>query len=666
MKYTGCAYYPEYWGYDRIDTDAVLMREAGMNVVRIGEFAWSFMEPQDGRFDFDWLRRAIEKLAHYEIQTILCTPTAAAPAWLVKAHPETLIVNKQGQRVYHGVRQHTCYVSPMFRNYAERVVEAMARAMSGLDSIVGWQIDNEIGCSMFGNCHCEACQERFREWLVEKYGTLEMLNRMWGTAFWSMVYTAWNEIYLGDNGLNLASSRVLDSYRFFSEMKTEYALRQADILRRHFPGTIITTNNIVGVDMYKVFGGLDRVGSDLYFAGPSMRGHRELISWMDFSRSVKPEIPYWLMETALGLSGFPPPVPHNRRFRPCFWSFIAHGAEAVLIFQWRCCLAGQEKYGNGILEHNGAARHLYKTVQQVFLESRALKERLTNLPMPINEVGIIRDFNAELTCAAGRLSDRIDPSSVAFGWYKALTDRQVSVDFLPPDRDWKNHRLIILPPSPHVPESLAEKIRSFVADGGVVVCVGSLGMMDDYSNFLSQSGPEHLNDVFGISLEGSLFLGVKNAQWGSAPDNVAASVKGTIGGQTVDGQMSSWIVDVELTGAKALLTFTEGTYTGQPAITMHRFGKGSAIYVAAAAINSELLEKLLVEALLLARVRPLVEAPAEVDVVRRGSIWFIINHADQAIEVRLNKAGQALLGHYAGGCACLEPYGVCIVDSKED
>ncbi|MFL5694627.1 MAG: beta-galactosidase, partial [Ktedonobacteraceae bacterium] len=178
----GTAYYPEHWSSERWSIDARLMQQAGINTVRLAEFAWSRLEPEEGLFDFAWLDKAIEILMAQRIQIILGTPTAAPPAWLIQAHPEILPVNEDGQRAGFGMRRHYCPTQPAFHTATRRIVEAMARHYQQHPAVFAWQIDNEMGNIANGvRCHCSSCRAAFQAWLRQRYGSLECLNSMWGT-----------------------------------------------------------------------------------------------------------------------------------------------------------------------------------------------------------------------------------------------------------------------------------------------------------------------------------------------------------------------------------------------------------------------------------------------------------------------------------------------------
>ena len=191
MIKVGMAYYPEHWDRSLWEEDAARMKALGVHVVRLAEFAWGRMEPEEGRFDFSWLDEAIDVIARHGMQVILCTPTNSAPVWLYTDHPETVQWGRNGRPTDIGIRGHRCIQSPVFRRYAGRIVDEMARRYAGRPEVYAWQIDNELESN---HCTCPSCREAFRRWLEEKYGTVAALNRAWGTDVWSGQITRWDQV----------------------------------------------------------------------------------------------------------------------------------------------------------------------------------------------------------------------------------------------------------------------------------------------------------------------------------------------------------------------------------------------------------------------------------------------------------------------------------------
>ena len=171
----GVDYYPEHWPRERWETDAKLMKEMGIDLVRMAEFSWAKMEPSLGNFQFGWLDEAIELLAGYGIKTVLCTPTATPPAWIIEQSPEILPVDSKGITRGFGGRHHDCQSNPVYRAHIHRFVTAMANHFKDNPNVIGWQIDNEFGNSHIDLCHCSSCRRSFQKWFKENTEALIIL-----------------------------------------------------------------------------------------------------------------------------------------------------------------------------------------------------------------------------------------------------------------------------------------------------------------------------------------------------------------------------------------------------------------------------------------------------------------------------------------------------------
>ena len=251
----GVYYYPEAWPSNQWARDIANIKKMNLEFVHMGEFAWAFMEPEEGRFDFDWLERNVQLCADRGLKVILCTPTPTPPVWLVEKHPEVLMVDAQGRRMQHGTRQQACWSVETYRQYVAKIVNELGRRFGNNPAVWGWQLDNEL--SHYGKepCYCDACQAKFRAWLKKKYGAIEALNRDWGNAFWSQMYQNFDQIRIPNQAELVAQINphaLLDSQRWFAEEAADYLRFQTGILRQYCGNRQwITTNfmhNFAAVD----------------------------------------------------------------------------------------------------------------------------------------------------------------------------------------------------------------------------------------------------------------------------------------------------------------------------------------------------------------------------------------------------------------------------------
>ncbi len=365
----GADYYPEHWPEERWPEDARLMAEAGFNVVRMAEFAWSRLEPHDSVFDFTWLDRAIEILADQGIQTVLGTPTASPPPWVMDTDPAMYRILPDGKPLYYGNRRGYCPNHPIYWQHTRRIVEKMAAHYAGNPYVIAWQIDNEFG----DPCYCQVCRRGFQVWLKQRYGTLDELNEKWGTVFWSHVYTDWKQLPIPYEHISQNPGLALDFKRFASASYVRYQQMQIEILRKHSQQPI--THNFMGFDYNKI---------NYYDLAEPL----EFVSWDNYLRvfwDMKAEIDpsqaalshdtmrglkkknFWVMEQQAGPTGWEiiGDTPKPGELRLWVYQAIAHGADGMVYFRWRTCRFGSEQYWHGVLDHPGIPGRRYREIAQV-------------------------------------------------------------------------------------------------------------------------------------------------------------------------------------------------------------------------------------------------------------------------------------------------------------
>lgn len=659
MMEIGAAYYPEQWDLERVKQDAELMRDAGLTFVRIGEFAWSRLEPQEGDFQFGHMQEAMRILGGHGIKVILCTPGATAPAWLVRKHPEILIKRSDGRRAYFGIRQHTCYHSPVYRKYLERIDEEIAKAFLRFDNILGFQIDNEIGHTLFGLCHCDACQEGFRQWLRKRYNTVQALNQAWGNGFWSQDYADWSEIELGNMDMTEGSSHVQDSIRFHSDRKCDYIACQVRILRKYYPNHTIATNTPAGTtDRHASYALVDRAGLDCY---PMSDEDKNVGAPADLYAGMKPGVPFWVLETGIG--GYRSQgVPHCTRLSAHLWSFLALGAELISIFWWRNALSGYEKNLVGILGHNGEPRWRYELIRNWIKEMRKVLDLAGELPLPVPDAGIVFDHENHWGYASGHWRLWGEYETGVTEMHTACEHLHIHTNTIPPDCDFSRYKLLLLSSQLHVGSEMAEQIRKFVADGGIVIGMGQTGTQDSNSKFLPESGPRGLRDVFGLSLEDCVPSAAVLPQSGEKADpELHVMFSGAIGGNSFTGFASGTLVDAKELDAEVLARFDNTDLVGFPAVTMKSYGKGFAFHINANRIDPESLKRIVAYAAKSAGIQ-MPRLPEDVKFVRRGDLTFLINLGKKEQQLNYGSPDSALLlGERRDGKIILPGYGTCVL-----
>ncbi len=572
----GVDYYPEHWPEERWTADARLMAEAGFNTVRLAEFAWSKMEPQEGRFDFEWLDRAIDILSLYQIKVILGTPTASAPPWLLYRHPEIFRVRQDGQRVTYGNRRGYCPNNPLYRQYADHIVAEMAGHFKGHPALLGWQIDNEFG----ERCYCPLCRLAFQAWLQRKYRSLEELNRKWGTVFWSQVYSDWQEIPLPlASGGSPNPSLALDYDRFMSDSYVDFQQCQVDLLRQTSPGSLIT-HNFMGFDYdqlnyFDLARNLDLVSLNHYPRSQwNMRSEVEPADFalsLDTMRGLKHRN-FWMMEQQAGPGGWEIISVQPRPGELRLWAYqaIAHGADGILFFRWRSCRYGTEQFWHGLLDHDGTPSRRYDEARQLGHELRLLAGKIAGSQ--------VRASTALLLSYDSRFAYQIQPNNPQFSYpahfqqlYQAFYRLHVPVEIASPDDDLSGYRLVVAPSLHLLDEPAAQRLQEFVRGGGTLVVTQRSGVKDAANLVVDQRLPGYLRSLMGVEVDeyDSLAPGMRNTVHFTLPE--------------LEGQPEytcGVLCDVlALRSARTLAVYGGEYYAGKPAISENRFGGGRAIYV---------------------------------------------------------------------------------------
>ena len=621
----GADYNPDQWPRAVWDDDVRAMREAGVTVVSLAIFSWARLEPADGVYDFGWLDDAMDLLHANGILVDLATATASPPPWLTTAHPEILPVDRLGQTVWPGGRQHWRPTSPVFREHALRLVRAMAERYKDHPALTAWHISNELGCHNVYDYSDDAARA-FRGWLTTRYQDVEALNDAWGTAFWSQRYGSFDEILpprLATTHPN--PTQQLDFKRFSSDALKDYLRAERDVLRGITPAVPITTNFMVmggtkGMDYADWAAEIDFVSNDHYVT-PGPQALDELSFSANLVGNIAGGQPWFLMEHSTSAVNW---QPVNVAKRPGelardSLTHVAHGADAVCYFQWRQSAAGAEKYHSAMLPHAG-------TDSEVFRSVTALGARLGELaavagtPRTRARAAIVFDWpswwGSELD---SHPTDRLRYRQEALDWYSAFLELGVRADVVPLSAPLEEYTVVVAPVLHVVPVALAERLRAFVAGGGHLVTTYFSGIVDEHDHVWLGGYPGALRDLLGIRIE----------EFGPLLDDETAGLDNGSAG-------TLWTDRIDLTGpdTEVLVSYKTGEHAGRPAVTRRAVGTGSAAYVSTrlgaagiAPVLGDLLDRAGVASELPAEVRGRVELAV------RGDFRFLINRTDEPVEV---------------------------------
>ena len=656
----GGDYNPDQWPEEIWLEDARLMQEASVNLVSLGIFSWAKLEPQPGEYDFEWLDRVIDLLYQHGVRVNLATPTASPPAWLVRNHPEILPVAADGTTLWHGSRRHYCPHSSAYHQAATKLVRKLAERYANHPALAMWHVDNEYACHI-SECFCEASTIAFRDWLKQRYKSLDRFNQAWGTAFWSQQYGDWNEIHPPRQAPTFVNpAQQLDWARFSSDSWIACFEEQKAILRELTPVIPVTTN-FMGffkpIDYWKFAAQEDVVANDNYPDTSESQWMVQAGMICDLMRSIGKRRPWVLMEQATAQVNW---RQRNATKRPGVmrlgsYQAIARGAEGVMFFQWRASKAGAEKHHSGMVPHIGTDSRIWREVKALGAELRQLDPILGSQVQ--SNVAILIDWDnwwaLELN---GKPSNDLQFLPQLIAYYQPLFQSNITVDFAHPESDLSRYKLVLVPNLYLVNDRAAENINQYVKNGGNLVMSFFSGIVDDNEQVRLGGYPALFQEMLGLVIE-------EYAAYWERQSNAVC---------TIDQKQftcSFWSDVIHLKSAQALANFEQDYYAGSPAITRNQFGKGTAFYVGTV-LDRNGMDWLVEQACEVADLKPVApNLPTGVELLHRtngDSSWlFALNHSTEKVNLPLEGAGQDLLtGKEARGSIELEPMGVAVISTS--
>ncbi len=642
----GTDYYPDQTPEHLWQEDAFAMAAMGITNVRVAEFAWALMEPEEGKFDFAWLHRAVQLLHEHSIWVILGTPSAAPPPWLSEKYPEILMVDEHGVTLSPGTRRFTCPTNQTYRRLSLAIATEMARAFSTVPGVIGWQIDNELALGNVPRCFCRFCRAGFQKWLLERYGTLEALNQKWGTVFWSNTYTDFAQIPVPlPSGSVPNPGFALDYDRYQSDANISFLEEQLTVLRQLCPNHFITTNNVGGVidtiDLHGLYRNLDFVSSDNYpglfemflsgsdssVAMPAWASAPMISFTHDFMRSAKDGKPFLIMEEQSSKGGQATMTPQPEPGQLRLWSYqaVAHGAMGINYFRWDSALSGGEEFWHGILKHDRSHSAGFDELKQTMAELKSLRQEALHASYAA-EIALCFDPESDWALAIQPGQAKLKYLNEFLPWYGALAASHAGIDIVDASGDLSRYKVLCAPLMYIVSTPQAERIRAFVRNGGTFIAGFRLGVKDAESRIVETPLPGLLQDVMGVEL-------FDYQPIYSQKQNVKFS-----GGLTgPNAECHIWADILSPRQAEVLATYTGGDYEGKAAITSNKFGKGKAIYIGPR-LEPQDLGRVLLTLLPSSGVYSPISAPQGVEVTRREHEkreWiYLLNHTSQAQTVQ--------------------------------
>ncbi len=660
----GADYNPEQWidSKEVWDEDMRLMKLANCNEMSVGIFSWATLEPGDGVYDFSFLDEILDKIYAAGGRALLATPSGARPRWMAKAHPEVLRVNNVGERDYFGKRHNHCITSPYYRQKVREIDEKLAQRYANHPAVIGWHISNEFN----GECFCESCKSAFREWLRKKYGNdIKKLNFQWWTTFWSHNYDSFDDIDPPSPKGDEYSPLVLDWRRYTTDATNDFIKCEREAIRKYssLPATANYMYRFAGLNYNKMLDNIDVISWDNY-----PLWHNDYLSGDDGNikiaaqtavahdafRALKQK-PFLLMESTPSNTNW---QSYAKLKRPGMHKLsslqaVAHGSDSVMYFQWRKSRGSDEKLHGAVVDHVGNEN------TRVFREVAEVGEALVKIEevlgtMPRARVAVVFDVENQwaLELVQGYCNADKKYYDACFSFYYQLWRRGVDVDVIDAERDLSKYDIVFAPMLYSVSEKVISSLEAFVARGGKLVSTyASFVANENDLCYLGGIPAGKLRSVFGI--------------WCEETDSLYPAQRNSLvyGGR--EYELLDYCDIIHSEGAEVLGVYRDDFYAGKPALTVNKYGKGEAYYIAARD-NGELADTIVGELLTACGIKGNLEnLPHGVTAHSRldgdTKYIFIENYTSEIKSVKVPESHELESGAALVGDIEIQPYGVRII-----
>lgn len=584
----GVAYYDVYMPQSRVEKDIKLMKECGINTVRIAESTWSTWEPEDGVFDFSRLDKMLDAFHKAGIEVIVGTPTYAVPQWLVRKYPEIMVTTFNGQRKY-GSRQNMDITNPNYLRHAERIIRKLISHCSDHPAVVGYQLDNETKSYHTASRYAK---DLFRERLKKKFKTTDSLNRAWNLYYWSQSISDFDDLHISGEAANQAL--ILEWSRFQQQLATDFLLWQQGIVDEYRkPDQFITQNfdyhwrdGSVGpqdaVNHFQAAKAVDIAGTDIYHPIQDDFGGIMISFGGDNTRGLKSNN-YFVLETNCQSASWHSDKmfqPYPGQIRQAFFAHIASGANMVSYWPWHTIHNAGETYWKGILGHDLKPNRAFHEVQQTSTDMKKVEDKIVNLKKK-NKVAILYSIDSYNALAIKKLSSKFDYSDIFMQIYEAFYKSNIETDIITPHNfNLEKYELVVIPPLLISDDAMLNKINDYVKDGGNVLMFYKSGLSDENYNMRTQTMPGILRDACGFYYQDYTNtkqpVPLKDNPFGVAPDK----------------NRIECFMELLVPEKCNVLAYYDHKHWGKyAAIAQNEYGKGNMTYVGTL-VSDEIMDKI--------------------------------------------------------------------------
>lgn len=652
LMLVGSYYYPEQWPESSWESDIKKMAELGFEFTHFGEFAWSTMEPEEGKYNFEWLDKAIALADKYKLKVVLCTPTPTPPAWLTQKHPDVLMVNAEGRTIQHGARQQASWSSKTYDEYVNKIVTVLAKRYGNNKTVWGWQIDNEPSHYGASFDYSENAQVSFRNWLKIKYQNIENLNTVWGNAFWSQTYNNFEQIRIPNQKELVQQANphaVLDFKRFTADEAAGFVIKQKDILRKYIKTSQWITTNLMpqhsAVDPLRMKA-LDFQTYTKYLAEGYDTGHGEQGFRMGSAHSIGFSNDFFrpingvsgVMELQPGQVnwGLFNPQTMPGAVRMWIYHVMAGGNKFVCNYRFKQPLSGGEQYHYGIIKTDGIT--VSRSGEEYVKVINELKELRKIYKADVKTPAILLKRKAAILYNPdNRWEMEYQPQTNQWDYvlhtnryYKALKSFGAPVDVIDESKDFSNYPFLIAPAYQLLDEKLTERWKKYVENGGNLVLSCRTGQKDREAHLWKALFQKPILDL----------IGAKEIYFDLLPEKLMAKI--TMGNTIYNWNNWGDIIEPDQ-NTETWAKYDNQFYKGKTAVLHRKLGKGTVTYIGADSDDGKLEKQVLQKLYTNSGVSTLSLSEGVLTEYSDG-FWFGFNYSSEDQQIPIPSDAKIIIG----------------------